>query len=168
MAVSSPAVPSPAVPSPGRPLPWPSPPKPFPPNAVGLTRRSSARHEPANHNSNNNSYTNSYNNNNNNDDNNNNNNNNNKNNNDNNNDNQEVGRGKTMTLLGWEATSASGEEEFQGSMYVFFLCIKYNSGKIIKLARKDHHQHSPDSTWRRRQMFQSRRVTREKITSKLT
>ena len=51
---------------------------------------------------------------------------------------------------------------------MFFLCIKYNSGKIIKLARKDHHQHSPDSTWRRRQMFQSRRVTRERITSKLT
>ena len=41
------------------------------------------------------------------------------NNNDNNNNNQEVGRGKTMTLLGWEATSASGGEEFQGSMYVF-------------------------------------------------
>ena len=51
---------------------------------------------------------------------------------------------------------------------MFFLCIKYNSGKIIKLARKDHHQHSPDSTWRRRQMFQSRRVIRERITSKLT
>ena len=73
-----------------------------------------------------------------------------------------------MTLLGWEATSGSGEEDFQGSMYVCFLCMKYNSGKIIKLARKDHHQRSPDSTWRRRRMFLSLRVTPERITSKLT
>ena len=67
------------------------------------------------------SNNNNNNNNNNNSNNNNNNNNNNdyNNNNDNNNNNQEVGRGKTMTLLGWEATSASGGEEFQGSMYVF-------------------------------------------------
>ena len=53
---------------------------------------------------------------------------------------------------------------------VCFLSTEYQSVKMISdlLHRKDHHQHSPDSTWRKRLKFLRALATQGRTTNKLT